>query len=312
MTFAPKILLSALVALALAACRTSAGGAAPAGGAAAPGAEAPAPTAADPAAVLPGVDLEGLTPEQRRVVAGYALEEFCPCGCPHTVSSCLRTHQGCKHAPRTAQLAVRLARAGAGPADLRRFVNEYHASFDRRAGLDLADFGPPLGSAEAPITIVEFSDFTCPFCRALRPTLEAFVTTRADRVKLVYKPFPIEGHPGAPEAAEAVEWARDQGIFWPMHDALFTSPGHSLEQLAALARELGADPGDLRDAVQGRRHADRIRKSVSEGRAAGMKGTPTLFMNGRLLTLPDYSEETLEMALQDEEEWQAHRGWERD
>jgi protein-disulfide isomerase len=312
MTFAPKTLLPAVVAfavIALGGCRTSAG-AAP--GAAAPGVAAPAPSAADPAAVLPGVELEGLSPEQQRVVAEYALQEFCPCGCPHTVSSCLRTHQGCKHGPRTARLAVRLARAGAGTADLRRFVNEYHASFDRRVRLDLTDFGPPLGKAEAPVTIVEFSDFTCPFCRGLRPTLEAFVTARADRVKLLYKPFPIEAHPGAAEAAEAVEWARDQGIFWPMHDALFVSPGHSLDQLAALARELGGDPGDLRDAVQGRRHADRIRASMSEGRAAGMRGTPTLFMNGRLLTLPDYSEETLEMALQDEEEWQAHHGWERD
>lgn len=308
MTSPAKSILPALAAvlLSLGGCRTpSSVGATPAG-------DAAPPTAADPGAALPGVDLEGLSPEQQRQVAEFALEEFCPCGCPHTVSSCLRTHADCKHAPRTARLAVRLARAGAGPADLRRFVNEYHASFDRRARLELDGFGPPLGNPDAPVTIVEYSDFTCPFCQALRPVLEAFVSARADRVKLFYKPFPIEAHPGAAEAAEAVEWARDQEIFWPMHDALFTTQDHSLDRLAALAGELGGDPGDLRDAVQSRRNAGRIRASQAEGRAAGMKGTPTLFMNGRLLTIPDYSEETLEMALEDEEEWQAHRGWKRD
>ncbi len=311
MTCTPKLLLPAVAAATLAllaGCRTPAAGTptSPAGAGAA------APTSADPAAVLPGVDLEGLSPEQRKIVAEFALQDFCPCGCPHTVSSCLRTHQTCKHAPRTARLAIRLVRAGAGLADVRRLVDEYYASFDHRVRLDVGDFGPPLGDAAAPLTLVEFSDFACPFCRALRPTLEAFVTAHADRVKLFYKPFPIEAHPGAADAAEAVEWARDAGIFWPMHDALFASPGHSMDQLAAAARQVGGDPGDLRDAVQTRRHADRIRASQAEGRAAGMKGTPTLFLNGRLLTLPDYSEDTLEMVLEDEEEWQAHHGWERD
>lgn len=310
MTFRPKLLLpaAAAAALALGGCRTPATSAQPAAAAS----PATAPTSADPAAVLPGVDLEGLSPEQRKLVADFALQEFCPCGCPHTVSSCLRTHQSCKHAARAAHLAIRLVRAGAGLADTRRLVNEYYASFDRRVRLSVTDFGPPLGDPDAPATLVEFSDFACPFCRALRPTLEAFVTARTDRVKLFYKPFPIEAHPGAADAAEAVEWARDAGIFWPMHDALFTSPGHSLDQLAVAARQVGGDPGDLRDAVQARRHADRIRASQAEGRAAGMRGTPTLFLNGRMLTLPDYSEETLEMVLEDEEEWQAHHGWERD
>ncbi len=316
MTTTPKLLLPAVAAAGLAllgGCRTPAAvtpAAVTLTGSAAP--EAAAPTSADPAAVLPGVDLEGLSPEQRKIVAEFALQNFCPCGCPHTVSSCLRTHQGCKHAPRTARLAIRLVRAGAGLADVRRLVDEYFASFDRRVRLDVADFGPPLGDAAAPATLVEFSDFACPFCRALRPTLEAFVTARVDRVKLFYKPFPIEAHPGAVDAAEAVEWARDAGIFWPMHDALFASPGHSIDQLATAARQAGGDAGDLRDAVQAKRHADRIRASQAEGRRAGMKGTPTLFLNGRLLTLPDYSEETLEMVLEDEEEWQAHHGWERD
>ena len=127
---------------------------------------------------------------------------------------------------------------------------EYYASFDRRARLDPAEFGPPLGNADANVTLVEFSDFTCPFCRQLRPTLEAFVKARAGRVKLFYKPFPIEGHPGALEAAQAGEWARDAGIFWPMHDALFTAADHSRRRARRRWRaRRAATRRDLRDAL---------------------------------------------------------------
>ncbi len=274
----------------------------------------PAPTADDPAAVLPGVSLDGLSPEQQRVLAEFALSEYCYCGCPHTLSECLRVHKGCKHAPRMVALAARLIRAGARDReDLSRAMTAYYASFDKRVRLDVADFGPPLGDASAPVTLVEFSDFTCPYCQAVRPALERFVTENASRVKLFYKPFPIESHPGAFDMAEAGEWAREHGLFWPMHDALFTNPHEtSTDALADHARELGGDPGDLRAAVESKRYEARIRASQAEGRAAGMRGTPTIFIDGRMLGLPDSSAETLEFTLEDEEEWQKHHGFERD
>jgi protein-disulfide isomerase len=143
--------------------------------------------------------------------------------------------------------------------------------------------------------------------------LESFVEARKGRVKLVFKPFPIESHPGALEMAQAAEWARDQKLFWPMHDALFSSPSsHSPEELAAIARKVGGDPESLRAALSDGRYLPRIRESQAEARAAGIKGTPSLFLNGRPLLLMDYSDEGLELTLQDEEEWARHRGWERD
>jgi protein-disulfide isomerase len=274
---------------------------------------APAEAPAADATALPGVPLDGLSPEQRKLVLDFANAAFCYCGCPHTVAQCLREHATCRHAARMTALAARLARAGARREELTRLVTSYYASFDKRAQLDVARFGPPLGSPDAPVTLVEFSDFTCPYCQLVRPALEAFVEARKERVKLVFKPFPIESHPGALELAQAAEWARDAKLFWPMHDALFASPGsHGVDELAELARELGGDPESLRAALADGRYLARIRESQAEARAAGIKGTPSLFLNGRPLVLMDFSEEGLEFTLQDEEEWVRHRGWQRD
>lgn len=277
----------------------------------APAAPAPLPADAAPEAVVPGVSLEGLTPEQKAALAEWARGTFCYCGCPHTISECLRGHAGCHHAGRAATLAARLAGQGAQLADLRKLLEDYYASFDRRFRFDVAEFGPPLGDPAAKVAIVEFSDFTCPFCRQLRPALEAWIQSRAGRVKLFYKPFPIEGHPNALEAAEAGEWARDHGVFWPMHDAMFMNPDHTPDVLADLARTAGQDEADLRDALSSHRYLSKVRASQAEARAAGLHGTPTLYLNGRHHLL-DYSPESLDRSLEDEEEWVAHQGWERD
>jgi protein-disulfide isomerase len=300
----PLSLITALACL-LGACRT-----------AAPAAASPAP-AAQVAAIdgaAPTLPVEGLTPEQRQVLETFAASEFCHCGCPHAVGSCLASHRSCRHAPRMLRLAAALARDGADLATVRRMVSGYYGSFEtkRRVKLDVEGYGPALGNPDAPITLVEFSDFACPYCQLLRPRLERFVEANASRVRLFFKPYPLERiHPGALEAAQAAEWARQQDLFWPMHDALFSTPAFSLDDLADRARELGGDPGDLRDAITSGRHLDRVRAAQLEAFGAGVRGTPTLFFDGRLLTLAAI-EEILEMTLADEEEWRANGGWARD
>ncbi len=287
---------------------------------AAPGAIAADPPAARPGAAgddadaLPGVDLSSLSPEQRKLVLAWAKESFCYCGCPHTVDQCLRTHGKCHHAARMAALAARLVKAGAGKADLAKGLDAYYGSFEKRAKLDVSQFGPPRGSPEAPATLVEFSDFTCPYCQRVHAPLAAYVQARAERVKLFYKPFPIESHPGALDAAQAGEWARSKGLFWPMHDAMFEHPeaAHSVGDLADLARGIGGDPADLRAALEEKTFLEKVRASQSEARQAGIRGTPTLFVNGRMLVLSDFSDDGLDFTLQDEAEWQGHGGWERD
>ncbi len=284
-------------------------------------APAPAPAqveAAEPATpegLLPGIPLDGLTPEQQQLVAEVAQEEFCYCGCPHTVSQCLRTHGGCHHAKRMARLISRLAMGGLPKAEVKKTLAAYYESFDRprRAKLDVTGFGPPLGDPAAPVTVVEFSDFTCPYCQMMRPLLEQFVNDRPGRVKLYYKPFPIESHPNAADAAQAGEWARDQGIFWAFHDLMFGRP-HALspDELVSYAREIGKDGDGLRAALEAGTYRAKVEGSQAEARLAGLRGTPTLFFDGRRHLVPDYSEWMLEFTLQDEEEWREKQGWSRD
>jgi protein-disulfide isomerase len=303
-----------LLALALGACAPGRA-AAPATPAAAPPAAARAPAEATEEGDLAAADEAALGDSQREALRAFAAEEFCPCGCPHTLEACARDHGGCAHAKRALRLASRLAARGLSRADLGRTVTEYYASFDRRARLDVAGFGPPKGDPAARVTIVEFSDFTCPFCQLFRPRLEGFVLAREGRVNLVYKPFPIASHPNAWEAAQAAEWARAQGAFWPMHDLLFAGGAAralSEDDLAGYATELGLPADDLRAAVAGERYRERIAAAMAEARAAGLRGTPTLFVNGRRYTLP-LEDAFLEFTLEDEEEWVANGGrWARD
>jgi protein-disulfide isomerase len=285
---------------------------------------APAAAAAQPAGpepttpeeLLPGIPIDHLTAEQQQLVAEVAQEAFCYCGVPATVSQRLRQHGGgCHHAKRMARLATRLAMGGLSKVEVLKSLTRYYASFDRpmRARIDLTGFGPPLGEPGAAVTLVEFSDFTCPYCQLMRPVLEQFVTDRPGRVKLHYKPFPIDAHPNASEAAQAGEWARDQGIFWPFHDLMFTHPhGLSVEELVGYAAEAGKDGGDLRAALAEGRYRSKVEASQAEARLAGLRGTPTLFFGGRMHLIPDNSEWMLEFTLQDEEEWQETQGWSRD
>jgi protein-disulfide isomerase len=306
----PRLSRSTIAVAATSALLLAAGATWPVGAADAPAAAAPLD--------LPRVDLAGLGRSQLEVVRKVVGDEFCYCGCPHTLAGCLRDHAGCKHAPRMAALVVRLARQGMTAPEVLKTVTAYYAGFDRakRARLDVREFGPPLGDPAAPVTLVEFSDFTCPYCQAVRPALEAFVRANASRVKLLYKPFPIASHPRALEAAVAGEWARDRGLFWKMHDRLFEAP-HALADadLAAHARALGGDADDLLRALAEGRRKDRIAASQAEARAGGLQGTPTFFLDGRRLVLPaapDDLAEVLRFALEDEEEWRRDGRWAAD
>ena len=271
-----------------------------------------------PLQLPPSVDVAGLTPAQLQVVLRVLNEQFCYCGCLHTLGGCLREHRSCKHAPRMAELAVRMVRGGLGAQEVAKALTDYYSSFERskRVKLDVKGYGPPLGSPDAPMTLVEFSDFTCPYCRAVRAGLERLVLESHGRVRLFFKPFPIPSHPRAVEAATAAEWARDRGLFWKMHDQLFEhAPDFGDDDLAACAVAAGGEPADLRQALSEGRYQARIAASQAEARAAGLEGTPTLYLNGRKLQLwapPGQIAEAIRFTLADEEEWAAHGGWVRD
>jgi protein-disulfide isomerase len=271
---------------------------------------APPPPAVDWSKIPDTVGVSTLTPQQKDVLARVLADEFCYCGCPHTLLGCLTEHKDCHHAPRMAALAARLAGLGLSPNEILKALTEYYAGFDaaKRARIETPP-GPALGEAKAPVTLVEYADFECPFCQQLRPRLEAFVKRNPGRVRLVFKPFPIAGHPHAETAAEAAEWARDEGVFWEFHDAMFDNPKLlDADSLASLADRLGKKGDDLRRVLAERKYRDRVQGTQAEGRRGGVIGTPTLFWNGRKHVIPDYSDTVLEFILQDEEDWAA-KGW---
>ena len=155
--------------------------------------------------------------------------------------------------------------------------------FKAEVGVEGAPF---LGPAAAPVTIVEFSDFQCPFCKQVVPTLTQVRSRYGEKVKLVYRDFPIDGlHPQARKAAEAARCAQDQGKFWEYHDALFAdSPKLSPEQLTTYAEHVGLDLPSFGRCLASGTHAAAVQKSLDEGIRLGVTGTPAFFINGELLS----------------------------
>lgn len=166
-----------------------------------------------------------------------------------------------------------------------RVVVHLHAPPAFRPEITLAG-APFRGPAAAAVTIVEFSDFHCPFCRQVLATLTQLLSRYGEKVKLVYRDFPIDSlHPQARKAAEAARCAHDQGKFWEYHDALFANaPKASPEQLKAYAHQVGLDLPSFDRCVSSGIHAAAVQKDVDEGIRVGVTGTPAFFINGHLLS----------------------------
>jgi protein-disulfide isomerase len=152
--------------------------------------------------------------------------------------------------------------------------------------IDVATAGyPARGPATAPVTIVEFSDFECPFCGRLFPTLKAVEKIYLDRVRIVYRQFPLRRiHPLAQKAAEASLCANEQGRFWEMHDSLFGDQEHlTVDALKARAAELKLNTATFNACLDSGKQAAAIDKDIADGAKAGVTGTPAMFINGRML-----------------------------
>ena len=145
------------------------------------------------------------------------------------------------------------------------------------------DGAPFRGQANAPVTIVEFQDFQCSFCKRVQPTLSQILARYGEKVKLVYRDFPIESlHPDALLAHEAARRAGEQGKFWEYHDILFaTAPAASPEQLDAYAKQVGIDVPTFKTCLGSGKYRDAVQKDEDEGARLGVTGTPSFFINGR-------------------------------
>jgi protein-disulfide isomerase len=135
---------------------------------------------------------------------------------------------------------------------------------------------------DAPLTLIEYGDYECPFCAKAFPIIEKVRARFGDRLCFVYRHVPKSGAKSfAKQAAEAAEFASSQGRFWEMHEALFTHPDwREIEQLVAAAKSIGLDPEACRSALAEKTFAERVREITVASVRAGIIGTPTLFING--------------------------------
>jgi protein-disulfide isomerase len=148
------------------------------------------------------------------------------------------------------------------------------------------DGAPVKGSATAPVTLVEFTDFQCPFCRQVQPTLDQLLAKYDGKVKLVYRDFPIDQlHPQARKAHEAARCANEQGKFWAYHDRLYANaPQAGPGELKTYAGEVGLNLPAFERCLSSMKYQAAVQKDEEEGIRAGVTGTPTFFVNGRLLS----------------------------
>lgn len=271
----------------------------------------PAAAASDPSAVLsgiPGMDFSSLSATSKRELATVLSDEFCYCGCPHTLGACLKSHTGCRHAKRMARVAARMVSEGSAGTEVIVQLSQYYGSFREQRAQFKVDERMCMGSASAPVTVVEFSDFECPYCAKARPILEGFAKKNASQVRFCYLPFPLSMHVNAVPAAQAALWARDQGKFWQMHDALFEQQENlKPEALPALAKKLGLDGDKLAAVLKSDAYKQELEGFRAQGRAAGLSGTPSVYFNGRSVDLGFVQDELLQHSLEDELEWSSNK-----
>jgi protein-disulfide isomerase len=145
---------------------------------------------------------------------------------------------------------------------------------------------PARGPAGAPVTIVEFSDFQCPFCSRITPTLEQVVSKYGSKVRLVFRQFPLPMHPNAAKAAEASLCANEQGKFWEMHDAMFKDQGGlAVDGLKTKAAGIaGINAASFNSCLDSGKETPAVQSDMKAGTKAGVNGTPAMFVNGRFIS----------------------------
>ncbi len=145
--------------------------------------------------------------------------------------------------------------------------------------------GPSKGPDGAKVTIVEFSDFQCPFCGKASATVDQVMEQYAGKVKLVFRHFPLDFHEKAPKAAEAALCANEQKKFWEFHDVMFKNQDKlSIEDLKATATTLGLDATKFNECLDSGKMKKTVEEDTAAGKKVGVTGTPAFFINGTMLS----------------------------
>ncbi|MCG6950456.1 MAG: DsbA family protein [Acidobacteria bacterium] len=154
-----------------------------------------------------------------------------------------------------------------------------------RVEVAIAEGTPERGAKDAPIVLVEYTDYQCPFCKRVQPTITALTERYPGQIRHIFKNLPLPNHPQAQLAGEASLCAQDQGKFWEFHDWLFANQRTmNRESMVAAAVELGMDGEAFTTCVDEGTHTARVRADMTEARSFGITGTPGFLVNGRVVS----------------------------
>jgi len=150
---------------------------------------------------------------------------------------------------------------------------------------------PTKGDKNAPVTIIEFSDFQCPYCARLQPTLKDVLNAYPKDVRLVFKQYPLPFHPQARNAAKASMAAGEQGKFWEMHDMIFENFNQlNEEKFSEFAQKISLDVKKFQADYNSNKYDQLIQQDINTGRSANVTGTPTLFINGKRMVQRSFND----------------------
>ncbi len=241
---------------------------------------------------LPAGTLTGLTDNQKYVVLKAINEKPCTCGCTNdTIAKCRKNDPTCTTAPDLIRKAVEMARQGRSSADVEAALGGGNAHPQRPSGpppsqvrkVAVGD-GYAKGPKDAKVTIVEFSDFQCPFCGRVEPTLTQIMAKYGQDVRLVWRNEPLPFHPNALPAAEAAMAAGAQGKFWQMHDLLFANQRDLNDaNYEKWAQQIGLDMKRFKADIAAKKYEEKIKADSNYANSVGAMGTPNFFIDGRQL-----------------------------
>jgi protein-disulfide isomerase len=238
---------------------------------------------------LPAVDLSGMPPVRGRALLRLVRSHDCTCGCGMKVAECRIKDPDCAWSKGLAAAMGDALRAGKNENEAIAAANASHWSHGPAPPKLLEDpvaiptAGAPVrGPAGAALTLVEFSDFQCPYCALAVAKLNAVLEAYPGKIKLVFKQFPLDTHSHAALAADAAIAAHQQGKFWPMHDTLFAHRTElSRPSILELARTTGLDMKRFEADLDSPETKKTVARDVEDGDRAGVEGTPTVYINGR-------------------------------
>jgi len=230
---------------------------------------------------LSAVDTTDMTPAEQRLWVDIVNDVLSPCGEPVTLAHCANDAQSrCHPCVPAARYLARLVTDGYDRGDIE---DRFHARYARDTRVNPHVEGAPVrGPPMARLTIVEFSDYECPYCGAAEPILADAMRQYEGRVKLVFMNYPLDQHPRAMPAARAAVAAANQGKFWEMHDLLF-SHQEALEDddFDRYAVQLGLDVERFRHDMAAPETQQKIDADKAEGHRLQLTGTPTMFIANR-------------------------------